>query len=122
VFGGRGYMRDTAAERFFRELRVDRIWGGLRRSSGSSSPGPWRSGASGGLWLEGSAVRGKDHRPDAAFAPRSIAVVGASSGVGIAETVRDNLLVTGSPTRCHFVNPRYTELLGQPVPVPRRPA
>ena len=28
VFGGRGYMRDFAAERFFRELRVDRIWEG----------------------------------------------------------------------------------------------
>jgi alkylation response protein AidB-like acyl-CoA dehydrogenase len=28
VFGGRGYMRDHAAERFFRELRVDRIWEG----------------------------------------------------------------------------------------------
>lgn len=28
VFGGRGYMRDTAAERFLRELRVDRIWEG----------------------------------------------------------------------------------------------
>jgi alkylation response protein AidB-like acyl-CoA dehydrogenase len=28
VFGGRGYMRDYAAERFLRELRVDRIWEG----------------------------------------------------------------------------------------------
>jgi acyl-CoA dehydrogenase len=28
VFGGRGYMRETAAERLFRELRVDRIWEG----------------------------------------------------------------------------------------------
>ena len=28
IFGGRGYMRKTAAERFFRELRVDRIWEG----------------------------------------------------------------------------------------------
>jgi acyl-CoA dehydrogenase len=28
VFGGRGYMREHAAERFFRELRVDRIWEG----------------------------------------------------------------------------------------------
>ena len=28
VFGGRGYMRDNVAERFFRELRVDRIWEG----------------------------------------------------------------------------------------------
>jgi alkylation response protein AidB-like acyl-CoA dehydrogenase len=28
VFGGRGYMRDFAAERYLRELRVDRIWEG----------------------------------------------------------------------------------------------
>ena len=28
VFGGRGYMRTTAAERLWRELRVDRIWEG----------------------------------------------------------------------------------------------
>jgi alkylation response protein AidB-like acyl-CoA dehydrogenase len=28
VFGGRGYMRENAAERFWRELRVDRIWEG----------------------------------------------------------------------------------------------
>ena len=28
VFGGRGYMRTNVAERFFRELRVDRIWEG----------------------------------------------------------------------------------------------
>ena len=28
VFGGRGYIRDYPAERFFRELRVDRIWEG----------------------------------------------------------------------------------------------
>jgi acyl-CoA dehydrogenase len=28
VFGGRGYMRDNPAERYLRELRVDRIWEG----------------------------------------------------------------------------------------------
>ncbi len=28
VFGGRGYMRENPAERYFRELRVDRIWEG----------------------------------------------------------------------------------------------
>jgi len=28
VFGGRGYMRTNVAERFLRELRVDRIWEG----------------------------------------------------------------------------------------------
>lgn len=28
VFGGRGYLRTTAAERLWRELRVDRIWEG----------------------------------------------------------------------------------------------
>jgi alkylation response protein AidB-like acyl-CoA dehydrogenase len=28
IFGGRGYMRENCAERFSRELRVDRIWEG----------------------------------------------------------------------------------------------
>lgn len=28
IFGGRGYMRNNVAERFFREVRVDRIWEG----------------------------------------------------------------------------------------------
>jgi acyl-CoA dehydrogenase len=28
IFGGRGYCRDYAAERFYRHLRVDRIWEG----------------------------------------------------------------------------------------------
>ncbi|MEX2298768.1 MAG: acyl-CoA dehydrogenase, partial [Dongiaceae bacterium] len=28
IFGGRGYMRENVAERYFRELRVDRIWEG----------------------------------------------------------------------------------------------
>jgi acyl-CoA dehydrogenase len=28
IFGGRGYMRENAAERHYRELRVDRIWEG----------------------------------------------------------------------------------------------
>jgi acyl-CoA synthetase (NDP forming) len=48
------------------------------------------------------------------FAPRSIAVVGASPRSWIAETVRDNLRVMNSATRCHFVNPNYGELHGQP--------
>jgi alkylation response protein AidB-like acyl-CoA dehydrogenase len=28
VFGGRGYMRENVAERFYREMRVERIWEG----------------------------------------------------------------------------------------------
>ena len=28
IFGGRGYMRENVAERYYRELRVDRIWEG----------------------------------------------------------------------------------------------
>ena len=28
IFGGRGYMRENAAERFYRELRVERLWEG----------------------------------------------------------------------------------------------
>ncbi len=41
-------------------------------------------------------------------------MVGASPRSWIAETVRDNLRVMDSATRCHFVNPRYEELYGQP--------
>ncbi|HSL75940.1 MAG TPA: acetate--CoA ligase family protein [Candidatus Limnocylindrales bacterium] len=53
-----------------------------------------------------------DLRP--VFQPTSIAVVGASARSWIAGTVRDNLRQMGSATRCHFVNPKYDELLGQP--------
>jgi acetyltransferase len=53
-----------------------------------------------------------DLRP--VFQPRSIAVVGASARSWIAGTVRDNLRRMESATRCHFVNPKYDELLGQP--------
>ena len=28
IHGGRGYMRDFAVERLYRELRVDRVWEG----------------------------------------------------------------------------------------------
>jgi acyl-CoA synthetase (NDP forming) len=49
------------------------------------------------------------------FAPRSIAVLGASPRSGIALTVRDNLVRMGSDTRCYFVNPRYEEIHGEPV-------
>jgi alkylation response protein AidB-like acyl-CoA dehydrogenase len=28
IFGGRGYMRENVAERFYREARVERIWEG----------------------------------------------------------------------------------------------
>jgi predicted CoA-binding protein len=60
------------------------------------------------------------------FAPRSVAVVGASPRSWIAETVRDNLGTMASPTRCHFVNPNYRELYGQRcyptlADVPERP-
>jgi acyl-CoA synthetase (NDP forming) len=52
-----------------------------------------------------------DLRP--VFDPTSIAVVGASTRSWIAGTVRDNLALMGSQVRCHFVNPKYDELLGQ---------
>src|SRR4249919_228699 len=48
------------------------------------------------------------------FAPRSIAVVGASPRGGIALTVRDNLRIMGSATRIHFVNPNYASIDGTP--------
>ncbi len=48
------------------------------------------------------------------FAPRSIAVVGASPRSDLAPTVRNNLTVMGSATRIHFVNPKYREAWDQP--------
>ncbi len=68
---------------------------------------------------------GRGHPPEAApspppidlrplFAPRSIAVVGASPRGWLGATVRDNLAAMGSATRIHFVNPRYTEVHGSP--------
>ncbi|MGZ8502483.1 MAG: acetate--CoA ligase family protein [Candidatus Limnocylindrales bacterium] len=57
-------------------------------------------------------------RPDidlrALFAPRSIAVVGASPRSDLAPTVRHNLAVMGSSTRIHFVNPKYDRAWDQP--------
>ncbi len=50
----------------------------------------------------------------ALFAPRSVAVVGASPRSDIAQTVRDNLLALGSATTCYFVNPKYEEAWGSP--------
>ena len=92
TFGGRGYMRTNVAERFWRELRVDRIWEGTRRSSASSSParssaagsrrssGEPRSGASG--TGSASAVRADRNHLARLLAPRSIAVVGATERPG----------------------------------------
>ncbi len=50
----------------------------------------------------------------ALFAPRSVAVVGASPRSDIAQTVRDNLRQMDSATACYFVNPRYEEAWGSP--------
>jgi acetyltransferase len=59
-----------------------------------------------------------DRRPEidlrAVFAPRSIAVVGASPRSDLAPTVRNNLAVLGSSTRVHFVNPNYARAWDQP--------
>lgn len=46
------------------------------------------------------------------FAPRSIAVVGASLRSGIATTVRDNIGRIGGSQPCYFVNPKYSEVDG----------
>jgi acyl-CoA synthetase (NDP forming) len=81
-------------------------------AAGSSAEAGVAGAAGASAESAGAGRRSFDLRP--LFAPRSIAVVGASARSGIAETVRDNLVAMGSATRCHFVNPKYTELLGQP--------
>jgi acetate---CoA ligase (ADP-forming) len=82
-------------------------------SAASAAPAPASAASGAAAIASGEAARPPiDLHP--LFAPRSIAVVGASARGGIAATVRANLEVLGSATRCHFVNPRYDELLGQP--------
>ncbi|HET9852781.1 MAG TPA: acetate--CoA ligase family protein [Candidatus Limnocylindrales bacterium] len=49
------------------------------------------------------------------YAPRSVAVVGASPRSDLARTMRDNIAKVGSETRCFFVNPRYEEIDGSPA-------
>jgi acetate---CoA ligase (ADP-forming) len=46
------------------------------------------------------------------FAPRSIAVVGASPNSDTARILQDNIGRVGGETRCHLVNPRYEEIGG----------
>jgi acetate---CoA ligase (ADP-forming) len=46
------------------------------------------------------------------FAPRSIAVVGASLRSGIATTVRDNIANVGGSQPCYFINPKYNDVDG----------
>ncbi len=67
-----------------------------------ASPAPAAAASTGGI----------DLRP--LFAPRSIAIIGASPRSTLALTVRDNLARMGSETRCHFVNPNYEQAFGQP--------
>ena len=54
--------------------------------------------------------RSIDLRP--LFAPRSIAVVGASPRSDTARILRDNIRKLGSDARCLLVNPRYDEIDG----------
>ena len=48
------------------------------------------------------------------FAPRSIAVVGASPSSDAARVLRDNIVRLGARTRCHLVNPKYDSIDGAP--------
>ena len=60
VFGGRGYMRENVAERFYRELRVERIWEGTSEvqraiiADQMAKRGPaalaWPGGRAAGYW------------------------------------------------------------------------
>jgi acyl-CoA synthetase (NDP forming) len=57
-------------------------------------------------------VRGVGFDLERLFAPRSIAVVGASLRSGIATTVRDNIARVGGSQPCYFINPKYHEVDG----------
>ena len=117
VFGGRGYMREFPAERYLRELRVDRIWEGTSEiqrvviaralekrgvapSSGDEPRGrrvPHARGDRPPPPLRPAVHRRRGRQPARlGWAPRS------------ATTSRS----MGSETRIHFVNPKYAEVHG----------
>ena len=126
VFGGRGYMREHAGRALLpRAARRPDLGGHVGDPAADHRPGPrearrrpWSAEAAPMTGLAADrppapdATGAIDLRP--LFAPRSVAIVGASARGWIAGTVRDNLRSMGSATRCHFVNPNYDELLGQP--------
>ena len=126
VFGGRGYMREYAGRAVLpRAARRPDLGGHLGDPAADHRPGAREARRRPGRRMTATAAaRRRRHRPAAAV---RAAVASPSSaprrGRWIAETVRDNLRVMGSATRCHFVNPKYDELHGQPCyPSPRRAA
>ena len=95
VFGGRGYMREYAAERFFRELRVDRIWEGTSEIQRLIIARALEKRGVDRVVGSEPACRAERARASSTCGRCSrrapIAVVGASPRGWIAETVRDNL-------------------------------
>ena len=56
------------------------------------------------------------YRLDRLFAPRSVALVGASPrGTSVGRTILDNLRAGGFPGSIHLVNPNYSEIGGIPA-------
>ena len=108
AFGGRGYRRDNVAERFWRELRVDRHLGGHQRDP-AADRGP-RAGAQG---RPGGPALAVDLT--ALLHPRSIAVVGATERPGAyGDATLRNLAALGFPGPVWAVHPTRREVHGRP--------
>ena len=105
IFGGRGYMRTNVAERFNRELRVDRIWEGTSEIQRLIVA---RALERRGVERTSALVRRLLH-------PRTIAVVGANDRPGSysGETLL-NLARLGYPGTVWGVNPSREEAHGVP--------
>ena len=124
VFGGRGYMREYAAGAVpARAAGRPDLGGHLGDPAADHRAGAREARRRSGrrddaTWPDASPAGSIDLRP--LFAPRASRSSGRRRGRGSPETVRDNLRVMGSETRCHFVNPKYEELLRPAVlPVAR---
>ena len=118
TFGGRGYMRTNVAERFWRELRVDRIWEGTSEIQRIIIA---RSLERRGVERVAALV---PPRGPAGCCPASIAVVGATDRAGsYGGEALLNLRRLGYPGRVYAVNPRREHVHGVAcVPASRRPA
>ena len=118
VFGGRGYMRSNVAERFLRELRVDRIWEGTSEiqrlivARGAGAPRRRRRSCTERAVTAPSSAH--PTRPRSCVRARSRSSAPASAPGSYGDNVLRNLAAAGFEGEVWGINPKRDEVHGRP--------